>query len=126
MTRKKFIRVVLLLMIVMNMRPFISDSLAARKEHQQTVGWTIERAYDEKGHFAGAFLYDEKGQIVDECYNELCVARAIQQRRLQLMTDSKISKAEREALYQAHGETAEKIRHIEASIRDLIKTMAVK
>jgi len=95
--RKKLIRGVVLFAFVMNMPPVIGDSLAARMDKQQSAGWTITRVYDEKGHFAGATISDEKGQKVYQCNDELCVARGIQQRRLQLITDHNMPEGERRA-----------------------------
>jgi len=120
---KKFIRVVILLTFAMNMRPIIGDSLAARIEKQQTVGWTIARVYDERNHFAGATIYDESGQKVTQCNNELCVARYIQQRRLQLITDPNTPEGERRALELEHHDTAKKMRQSEAITLDLVNSI---
>jgi len=120
---KKFIRVVVLLAFVMNMRPILGDSFAARMEKRQTVGWTIARVYDERGHFAGATIFDASGQTVDQCNDELCIARQIQQRRRQLMTDFNTPEGERRALELEYHDTNEKMRQSEASTLDLVESM---
>ena len=105
------------------MHPVIGDSLAARMEKQQAAGWTIARVYDERNHFAGATIYDESGEKVEGCNNELCVARHIQERRLQLIRDSNTAEGEQRALELDYQDTAKKMRQSEASTLDLVESI---
>jgi len=120
---KKFILIITLLTFAMNVHPIIGESLAARMEKQQTLGWTITRVYDEYNFFAGATIHDESGQTVDQCNNELCVARSVQKRRLQLITDSNTAEGEQRALELEYRDTAEKIGQSEASTRELVTSI---
>ena len=105
------------------MHPLIGDSLAARMEKQQILGWTITRVYDEYNFFAGATIHDESVQKVDQCNNELCVARNVQQRRLQLISGHHMPEGEQRALELEYQDTAEKIGQSEASTRELVKSI---
>jgi len=119
----KTILIVTLVTFAMNMRPVMGDSLAARMDKHQVAGWTIARVYDERDHFAGATIYDENGQKAGQCNNELCVARYIQQRRLQLIGDSNTPKEEKRALGLEYQDTARKMQQNEASTRELVKSI---
>ena len=115
---EKIILIVVLLTFVA-----AGDVLAARMEKQEILGQTIARVYDERNHYAGATIYDESGKKVEDCNDELCVARHVQQRRLKVMSDPNISEGEQRALGLEYQNTAGKMRQSEASTRDLMKSI---